>query len=242
MKQKEGEPREESPTGADRSGAHASSLRRRENLEAARRSTESARLSEGICPADAPISGATCLASCTSAAFFVNSPQGQSPPRLPAPARRPAPLRTSHTLSYTDSEHELQDLEVASVSRSDGQTGQSKRWAGRWAGWDQTAESRRRRGGGWAAVTYRRKARLRGKSGLVRWSRWFGADTVSSEVTVGVYHATNLRFLWPSLSPIFLSSYKLQAAFQCKRVLASPPCCIKGSGNLSPLCHPRNRY
>ena len=57
VKGKEGEPQEESPTGADRSGAHASSLRRGENLDDARRPTESARLSEGSCPAEAPISG-----------------------------------------------------------------------------------------------------------------------------------------------------------------------------------------
>ena len=57
MKEKEGEPQEKSPTGADRSGARASSLRRGENLDAARRPTESARLSEGSFPAEAPISG-----------------------------------------------------------------------------------------------------------------------------------------------------------------------------------------
>ena len=57
MKEKEGEPQEESPTGADRSAARASSLRRGENLDAARRPTERARLIEGSCPAEAPTSG-----------------------------------------------------------------------------------------------------------------------------------------------------------------------------------------
>ena len=48
-----------------------------------------------------------------------------------------------------------------------------------------------------AAVTYRRKARVRGKSDLVRWLLWLGAEAVPSRVTAGLCHghATGLRFL-----------------------------------------------
>ena len=200
MKGKEGEPQEESPTGADRSGAHASSLRRGENLDDARRPTESARLSEGSCPAEAPISGRLL------GVLHLGRPFRQFPSRSlttqAAGASKP-PGSTPHLIQgqLHRLKHGLQGLAVQSVSRSDGQTSQSKRGAERWAGWDQTARSRRGRGGWWAAVTYRRKAWLQGKSGPVRWSRWFGAETVSSGVTAGLYHATSLRFLWPSPSP-----------------------------------------
>lgn len=145
------------------------------------------------------------MASCTSAAVFVSSPQGHSPPTLPAPASRPAPLRSSHSLSYTDSNTSSRTLRPRTspgvTDRRANRSPAGRRRTRRWAGWDQTARSRRRREGWWTAVSYRRKARLRGKSGLNRWSRWYGAETVSSGVTVGLYHATSLRFLWPSPSP-----------------------------------------
>lgn len=145
---------------------------------------------------------ATCLASCTSAAVLVSPPQSHSPPRLPAPASRPAPLRSSHTLSYTPSSTSSRTLRPRT---SPGVTGRranrspaGRRRARRWAGWDQTAGSRRRREGWRVAVTSHRKARLRGKSGPDEWSRRYGAETVSSGVPAGLYHTTSLPFLWPS--------------------------------------------
>ena len=64
-------------------------------------------------------------------------------------------------------------------------------------GWDQTALPRRRLRVGGLWWLNGQRARLGGKSGFVRWSRWFGAEAVSSRVTAGLCygHATCLRFL-----------------------------------------------
>lgn len=145
----------------------------------------------------------------TSAAFFVNSHSGSVTTGGCRRRQGARLLRTSHTLSYTDSEHELQDLEVASVSRVTDRRANRSQLGGAMGGAMGEAMGGVGPNRGVATTSRRRVGcgdlppERRGSAGkaVVR-SRWFGADTACSEVTVGVYHACS-NSTQPSLSPIF---------------------------------------
>ncbi|CAN0046293.1 unnamed protein product [Rangifer tarandus platyrhynchus] len=105
--------------------------RRGGNLDAARTPTESARLSEGSCPAEAPPQG-DLPGVLHLGRRFRQSPSESLTTKAASASKPPGSTAfLTHAQLHT-LKHELPDLAAPNVSRSDGQTGQSK------PGWPQT--------------------------------------------------------------------------------------------------------